>query len=162
MSIAAPPMSAGPHHGRIGRPASSNIDAEGRCAASRGDRRAQAFPLDSAIPDDRSPSCRSAHCRCKLDLAACISFESRVGFIAARASTCRGRRFSTVRAGLDSTPSFEFELHHRGTHRAPWSPAPSNRYDGLMTKLGSAESRLLRGFSSGSTRCDRLGPQVGV
>src|SRR3954463_1901083 len=91
----------------------------------------------SGNPDDAVAEQRALTNAAKLDLSAAIDqFESRIGFMAARAIDVKGTRFSTAFGrGLDYYTGFEFELHHRGNGAQP--PVAGGRYAGAVTELGS-------------------------
>lgn len=82
----------------------------------------------------------------KLD-AALDLFESRTGFLAARGVDVRRIRFSTAFGrGLDYYTGFVFELHDPAG-RAAGQFVAGGRYDGLLTRLGSATSTPAVGFA---------------
>src|SRR5882757_7848542 len=82
----------------------------------------------------------------KLD-AALDLFESRTGFLAARGVDVARLRFSTAFGrGLDYYTGFVFELHDPGPH-ANGPLVAGGRYDGLLTRLGSAEPIPAVGFA---------------
>src|SRR5262245_41351446 len=82
----------------------------------------------------------------KLD-AALDLFESRTGFLAARGVDVSRIRFSTAFGrGLDYYTGFVFELHDPAAPAAGQLVA-GGRYDGLLTRLGSARSISAVGFA---------------
>jgi ATP phosphoribosyltransferase regulatory subunit len=93
----------------------------------------------------------------KLD-AALAAFESRTGFLAALGVDVSRIKFSTAFGrGLDYYTGFVFELHHAGARdRGPL--VAGGRYDGLLTRLGSATAIPAVGFA---VWIDRLAPPRG-
>ena len=93
----------------------------------------------------KNPSRRDA--RVALD-AALDLFESRTGFLAARGLDVGRLRFSTAFGrGLDYYTGFVFELHDP----RPQAQGPlvaGGRYDGLLTRLGSATPIPAVGFAA--------------
>jgi ATP phosphoribosyltransferase regulatory subunit len=91
----------------------------------------RAFARDGRIALDRA-----------LDL-----FESRTGFLAARGVDVTRLRFSTAFGrGLDYYTGFVFELHAPSPH-ANGPLVAGGRYDGLLTRLGSASTIPAVGFA---------------
>jgi ATP phosphoribosyltransferase regulatory subunit len=83
----------------------------------------------------------------KLD-AALDLFESRTGFLAARGVDVRRLKFSTsFGRGLDYYTGFVFELHDP-QGRAAGQVVAGGRYDGLLTRLGSAKPIPAVGFAA--------------
>jgi ATP phosphoribosyltransferase regulatory subunit len=83
----------------------------------------------------------------KLD-AALDLFESRTGFLAARGVDVRRIKFSTAFGrGLDYYTGFVFELHDP-QGRAAGQLVAGGRYDGLLTRLGSAKPIPAVGFAA--------------
>jgi ATP phosphoribosyltransferase regulatory subunit len=83
----------------------------------------------------------------KLD-AALDLFESRTGFMAARGVDVRRIKFSTAFGrGLDYYTGFVFELHDP-QGRAAGQLVAGGRYDGLLTRLGSAKPIPAVGFAA--------------
>jgi len=79
--------------------------------------------------------------------AALDLFESRTGFLAARGVDVSRIRFSTAFGrGLDYYSGFVFELHDPGA-RAAGQLVAGGRYDGLLTRLGSAKPIPAVGFA---------------
>ena len=74
-------------------------------------------------------------------------FESRTGFLAARGVDVGRIRFSTAFGrGLDYYTGFVFELHDPSAPAAGQLVA-GGRYDGLLTRLGSASAISAVGFA---------------
>jgi ATP phosphoribosyltransferase regulatory subunit len=79
--------------------------------------------------------------------AALDLFESRTGFLAARGVDIGRIRFSTAFGrGLDYYTGFVFELHDPAG-RAEGQLVAGGRYDGLLTRLGSARATAAVGFA---------------
>jgi ATP phosphoribosyltransferase regulatory subunit len=79
--------------------------------------------------------------------AALDLFESRTGFLAARGVDIGRIRFSTAFGrGLDYYTGFVFELHDPAA-RAEGQLVAGGRYDGLLTRLGSARATAAVGFA---------------
>src|SRR5436190_1677228 len=79
--------------------------------------------------------------------AALDLFESRIGFLAARGVDVTRLRFSTAFGrGLDYYTGFVFELHDPAT-RGNGPLVAGGRYDGLLTRLGSASTIPAVGFA---------------
>jgi ATP phosphoribosyltransferase regulatory subunit len=79
--------------------------------------------------------------------AALDLFESRTGFLAARGLDIGRIRFSTAFGrGLDYYTGFVFELHDPAA-RAEGQLVAGGRYDGLLTRLGSARAIAAVGFA---------------
>ena len=107
------------------------------------------FLAISGDPDEAAAELRAfaADARLKLD-AALDLFESRTGFLAARGVDVRRIKFSTAFGrGLDYYTGFVFELHDPQGHGAGQVVA-GGRYDGLLTRLGSAKSIPAVGFAA--------------
>jgi ATP phosphoribosyltransferase regulatory subunit len=80
--------------------------------------------------------------------AALDLFESRTGFLAARGVDVRRIKFSTAFGrGLDYYTGFVFELHDP-QGRAAGQLVAGGRYDGLLTRLGSARPIPAVGFAA--------------
>ena len=80
--------------------------------------------------------------------AALDLFESRAGFLAARGIDVRRIKFSTAFGrGLDYYTGFVFELHDQ-QGRAAGQLVAGGRYDGLLTRLGSARPIPAVGFAA--------------
>ncbi|WP_024507576.1 ATP phosphoribosyltransferase regulatory subunit [Bradyrhizobium sp. ARR65] len=93
----------------------------------------------------------------RLDIATAIDqLEARVGFMAARGIDVSSLRFSTsFGRGLDYYTGFEFEVHARGSGSEPL--VAGGRYDGLMTRLGSATPIPAVGFAIWVEALTRIG-----
>ena len=98
-------------------------------------------------PDDALAQLRSLMSDARIDIAAAIDqLESRIGFMAARGLDMSGIRFATsFGRGVDYYTGFEFELHRKGNGTDP--VVAGGRYDGLMTRLGSATPIPAVGFA---------------
>ncbi|MGE0038999.1 MAG: ATP phosphoribosyltransferase regulatory subunit [Xanthobacteraceae bacterium] len=99
-------------------------------------------------PDTAAADLRSLAADARLPLNAALDlFESRTGFLAARGIDVTRIRFSTgFGRGFDYYTGFVFELHD------PQAPAggplvAGGRYDGLLTRLGSASRIPAVGFA---------------
>ncbi|HEY8336843.1 MAG TPA: ATP phosphoribosyltransferase regulatory subunit [Tardiphaga sp.] len=105
------------------------------------------FLAISGDPDDALAQLRALAADAHLDLTAAIdTFESRIGFMAARGIDTSKIRFATsFGRGLDYYTGFEFELHRRGDGIEPL--VAGGRYDGLLSQLGSAAPIPAVGFS---------------
>jgi ATP phosphoribosyltransferase regulatory subunit len=99
-------------------------------------------------PDEAASELRSFATNARLDLAAALDrFESRTGFLAARGVDLSRIRFSTAFGrGLDYYTGFVFELHHPSAANGPL--VAGGRYDGLLTRLGSAAAIPAVGFAA--------------
>jgi ATP phosphoribosyltransferase regulatory subunit len=94
----------------------------------------------------------------KLDTALDL-FESRTGFLAARGVDVRRIKFSTAFGrGLDYYTGFVFELHDPHG-RAAGQLVAGGRYDGLLSRLGSAKPIPAVGFAAW---IERLAARGGV
>ena len=90
--------------------------------------------------------------------AALDLFESRIGFLAARGVELRRIRFSTAFGrGLDYYTGFVFELHDPRA-QTDGQLVAGGRYDGLLTRLGSARAIPAVGFA---VWIERLGRGAG-
>ena len=100
-------------------------------------------------PDEAAAQLRSFARDAKIALDAALDlFESRAGFLAARGLDVGRIRFSTAFGrGLDYYTGFVFELHDPGT-RAQGQLVAGGRYDGLLTRLGSAAPIPAVGFAA--------------
>jgi ATP phosphoribosyltransferase regulatory subunit len=98
-------------------------------------------------PDDALAQLRKLAADAKLDISAAIDLlETRIGFMAARGLDVRKLRFATsFGRGMDYYTGFEFELHASGNGSEPL--VAGGRYDGLLTRLGSAAPIPAVGFS---------------
>ena len=100
-------------------------------------------------PDETVAQLRGFARNAAISLDAALDlFESRTGFLAARGVEVSRLRFSTAFGrGLDYYSGFVFELH------APQAPdngplVAGGRYDGLLTRLGSARAIPAVGFAA--------------
>jgi ATP phosphoribosyltransferase regulatory subunit len=107
----------------------------------------QRFLAISGDPDDAIAQLRALASAAKLDLSAAIDqLDARIGFMAARGIDVKSLRFSTsFGRGLDYYTGFEFELHAKGNGAEPL--VAGGRYDGLMSRLGSATPIPAVGFA---------------
>jgi ATP phosphoribosyltransferase regulatory subunit len=107
----------------------------------------QRFLAISGDPDDAIAQLRALVSAAKLDLSAAIDqLDARIGFMAARGIDVKSLRFSTsFGRGLDYYTGFEFELHAKGNGAEPL--VAGGRYDGLMSRLGSATPIPAVGFA---------------
>lgn len=105
------------------------------------------FLAISGDPDEAVAQLRALARDAKLDIAAAIDqLEARVGFMAARGIDVSRLRFSTsFGRGLDYYTGFEFEVDAKGNGSEPL--VAGGRYDGLMTRLGSAAPIPAVGFA---------------
>jgi ATP phosphoribosyltransferase regulatory subunit len=94
----------------------------------------------------------------KLSLDAALDlFESRTGFLAARGVDVSRLRFSTAFGrGLDYYTGFVFELHDPAA-RVAGQLVAGGRYDGLLTRLGSAKAIPAVGFAVWIERLAAMG-----
>src|SRR5262249_35598965 len=111
-------------------------------------------------PDEAAAELRTIARDGKLKLDAALDlFESRTGFLAARGIDVRRIRFSTAFGrGLDYYTGFVFELHDSRGH-ATGQLVAGGRYDGLLTRLGSATPIPAVGFA---VWIERLAAQIGA
>src|SRR5919108_3249691 len=100
-------------------------------------------------PDKAAADLRAFAREHKLALDAALdAFESRTGFLAARGIDVARIRFSTAFGrGLDYYTGFVFELHDP-VGRAAGQLVAGGRYDGLLTRLGSANVIPAVGFAA--------------
>ena len=100
-------------------------------------------------PDEAAAELRAVAADGKLKLDGSLDlFESRTGFMAARGVDVRRIKFSTAFGrGLDYYTGFVFELHDP-QGRAAGQVVAGGRYDGLLTRLGSAKSIPAVGFAA--------------
>lgn len=105
------------------------------------------FLAISGDPDEAIAQLRALAREAKLDITAAIDqLEARIGFMAARGIDVRTLRFSTsFGRGVDYYTGFEFEVHAKGNGGEPL--VAGGRYDGLMTRLGSATPIPAVGFA---------------
>jgi ATP phosphoribosyltransferase regulatory subunit len=99
-------------------------------------------------PDEAAADLRAFARDAGLELDAALDlFESRTGFLAARGVDVSHIRFFTAFGrGLDYYTGFVFELHDPAAPAAGQLVA-GGRYDGLLTRLGSARSISAVGFA---------------
>jgi ATP phosphoribosyltransferase regulatory subunit len=99
-------------------------------------------------PDEAAAELRTFARDHKVALDAALDrFESRTGFLAARGVDVGRIRFSTAFGrGLDYYTGFVFELH-AGEERDNGPLVAGGRYDGLLTRLGSARPIPAVGFA---------------
>jgi len=90
-------------------------------------------------PDDAAAALRALAADADISLAPALDlFESRTGFLAARGVDLDRIRFATAFGrGVDYYTGFVFELHDPAG-RADGQLVAGGRYDGLLTRLGSA------------------------
>lgn len=105
------------------------------------------FLAVSGDPDSAAAELRTLADEGKLDLGAVLdAFESRTGFLAARGLDVGTIKFSTgFGRGFDYYTGFVFELTDPARTGDPL--VAGGRYDGLFTRLGSAEPIAAVGFS---------------
>ncbi|MGA7487730.1 MAG: ATP phosphoribosyltransferase regulatory subunit [Xanthobacteraceae bacterium] len=99
-------------------------------------------------PDEAAADLRAFARDANIALDAALDlFESRTGFLAARGVDVGRVRFSTAFGrGLDYYTGFVFELHDPAAQAADQLVA-GGRYDGLLTRLGSARAIAAVGFA---------------
>ena len=99
-------------------------------------------------PDEAAAELRTFARDEKLKLDGALDlFESRTGFLAARGIDVRRIRFSTAFGrGLDYYTGFVFELHAPSARNGQL--VAGGRYDGLLTRLGSASPIPAVGFAA--------------
>jgi ATP phosphoribosyltransferase regulatory subunit len=116
------------------------------------------FLAISGEPDDAATVLRTFARDSKLSLDAALDlFESRTGFLAARGVDVSRIRFSTAFGrGLDYYTGFVFELHDPAA-RVTGQLVAGGRYDGLLTRLGSAKPIPAVGFAVWIERLAALG-----
>jgi ATP phosphoribosyltransferase regulatory subunit len=100
-------------------------------------------------PDEAAAELRTIAKDGSLKLNAALDlFESRTGFLAARGVDVRRIKFSTAFGrGLDYYTGFVFELHDP-QGRSEGQLVAGGRYDGLLTRLGSAKPIPAVGFAA--------------
>jgi ATP phosphoribosyltransferase regulatory subunit len=100
-------------------------------------------------PDEAAAELRTIAKNGSLKLDAALDlFESRTGFLAARGVDVHRIKFSTAFGrGLDYYTGFVFELHDP-QGRAAGQLVAGGRYDGLLTRLGSAKPIPAVGFAA--------------
>jgi ATP phosphoribosyltransferase regulatory subunit len=116
------------------------------------------FLAVSGEPDKAVTVLRAFARDSKLSLDAALDlFESRTGFLAARGVDVSRIRFSTAFGrGLDYYTGFVFELHDPSA-RVTGQLVAGGRYDGLLTRLGSAKPIPAVGFAVWIERLAALG-----
>ena len=99
-------------------------------------------------PDEAAAELRAFARDAKIALDAALDlFESRTGFLAARGVDVTRIKFSTAFGrGLDYYTGFVFELHDAAS-RDNGPLVAGGRYDGLLTRLGSANPIPAVGFA---------------
>jgi ATP phosphoribosyltransferase regulatory subunit len=112
----------------------------------------------SGEPDEAAAALRALAGEAKLDLEAALDlFESRTGFLAARGLDVKRIRFSTgYGRGLDYYTGFVFDLHDPHG-RCSSELVAGGRYDGMLTRLGSATPIPAVGFAVWIERLAALG-----
>ncbi|MBV9530394.1 MAG: ATP phosphoribosyltransferase regulatory subunit [Bradyrhizobium sp.] len=105
------------------------------------------FLAISGAPEDAVDKLRALAHEAKLDISSAIDqLESRIRLMGARGIDMTRLRFSTsFGRGLDYYTGFEFELHAKGDGAEPL--VAGGRYDGLMSRLGSAKPIPAIGFA---------------
>jgi ATP phosphoribosyltransferase regulatory subunit len=118
----------------------------------------ETFLAISGDPDEAAAQLRAFARDSKLSLDAALDLlESRTGFLAARGVDVSRLRFSTAFGrGLDYYTGFVFELHHPAA-RVAGQLVAGGRYDGLLTRLGSAKAIPAVGFAVWIERLAALG-----
>ena len=113
------------------------------------------FLAVSGDPDSAAAELRALAAEAKLDLGATLdAMESRTGFFAARGLDVGAFKFATAFGrGFDYYTGFVFEV----TDGAPESLVAGGRYDGLLTRLGSANPIPAVGFAAGLERLAAAG-----
>jgi ATP phosphoribosyltransferase regulatory subunit len=116
------------------------------------------FLAISGEPDDAATVLRAFARDSRLSLDAALDlFESRTSFLAARGVDVSRIRFSTAFGrGLDYYTGFVFELHDPAA-RVTGQLVAGGRYDGLLTRLGSAKPIPAVGFAVWIERLAALG-----
>jgi ATP phosphoribosyltransferase regulatory subunit len=109
-------------------------------------------------PDEASAALRALAADAGLDMAPALDlFESRTRFLAARGINVRMIKFSTSYGrGFDYYTGLVFELHDPAG-RAQRPLVAGGRYDGMLTRLGSASPIPAVGFSAWIERLDAIG-----
>ncbi|MEA2905996.1 MAG: phosphoribosyltransferase regulatory subunit [Alphaproteobacteria bacterium] len=109
----------------------------------------ETFLAIAGEPDEAAAQLRSFANSAKLKLDTALDlFESRTGFLAARGIDVARVRFSTAFGrGLDYYTGFVFELHDPAG-RTDGQLVAGGRYDGLLTRLGSATPIPAVGFAA--------------
>jgi ATP phosphoribosyltransferase regulatory subunit len=117
------------------------------------------FLAISGEPEEALAQLRALASDTHLEIGAAIDqLESRIGFMAARGIDLHKTRFSTsFGRGVDYYTGFEFELHEKGNGIEPL--VAGGRYDGLMTRLGTAAPIPAVGFSVWVEALTRISPR---
>jgi ATP phosphoribosyltransferase regulatory subunit len=115
------------------------------------------FLAISGDPDEAAAELRAFSRDAKVALDAALDlFESRAGFLAARGFDLRRIQFSTAFGrGVDYYTGVVFELHDPQA-RAQGQLVAGGRYDGLLTRIGSASRIPAVGFAAWIDRLARL------
>lgn len=118
----------------------------------------QRFLAVAGDPDDAAAALRALAADARLDMEAALDlFESRTGFLAARGLDVTRVKFSTSYGrGLDYYTGLVFELHDPGGAIDRYLVA-GGRYDGMLSRLGSAAPIPAVGFSAWIERLDAIG-----
>jgi ATP phosphoribosyltransferase regulatory subunit len=113
------------------------------------------FLAISGDPDSAAAELRALADQAKLDLGATLdAMESRTGFFAARGLDVGAFKFATAFGrGFDYYTGFVFEV----TDGTPESLVAGGRYDGLLTRLGSASQIPAVGFAASPERLAAAG-----
>ena len=113
------------------------------------------FLAVSGDPDSAAAELRALADEARLDLGAPLdAMESRTGFFAARGLDVGKYKFATAFGrGFDYYTGFVFEV----TDGTPDSLVAGGRYDGLLTRLGSANPIPAVGFAAGLERLAAVG-----
>ena len=108
----------------------------------------QRFLAVKGDPDSAAAELRTLAADARISLDAALDlFESRTGFLAARGLDVTRIRFATAFGrGFDYYTGFVFELHDPDA-RANGPLVAGGRYDGLLTRLGSAIAIPAVGFA---------------
>ena len=117
------------------------------------------FLAISGAPEDAVDKLRALAHEAKLDISSAIDqLESRIRLMGARGIDMTRLRFSTsFGRGLDYYTGFEFELHAKGDGAEPL--VAGGRYDGLMSRLGSAKPIPAIGFAVWVEALAKIGRQ---
>jgi ATP phosphoribosyltransferase regulatory subunit len=118
----------------------------------------QRFLAVAGDPDDAAAALRALAADARLDMEGALDlFESRTGFLAARGLDVTRVKFSTSYGrGLDYYTGLVFELHDPGGAIDRYLVA-GGRYDGMLSRLGSAAPIPAVGFSAWIERLDAIG-----
>jgi ATP phosphoribosyltransferase regulatory subunit len=118
----------------------------------------QRFLSVAGDPDEAAGALRALSADARLDMDAALDlFESRTGFLAARGLDISRIAFSTrYGRGFDYYTGLVFELHD-AQGRVGRQLVAGGRYDGMLSRLGSAESIPAVGFAVWIERLAALG-----